>query len=58
MFEPNLSDYASMGLCVEESLVTLDSDDCVLVPVQNYGSECICLKKGLEIRTYELYQVS
>ena len=24
LFEPNLSDYASMGLCMEESLVTLE----------------------------------
>ena len=36
-----------MGKC----LVTLGSDDCMFVPVQNCGSECICLKKSLNIGT-------
>ncbi len=40
-----------MGLGIHESLITVDDEGCVLVPVQNYDGVSVHLEEGMEVGT-------
>ena len=49
LFEPEVGLFEPLGLHSHESLVTVQDNGCVLVPVQNPEGTSVCLDEGLNV---------
>lgn len=49
MFEPKHEYLEPLGLCTQESLITVHSDGSVLIPLQNFQGMSVRLEKETEL---------